>query len=121
MFYFGAVDQQNQNFPQQVFFPLLLTNPRNAGNAEAWDYFSKLQTPYTRTNDATAYTGKWDYQFKGGSRLFARYSGSRNNALNATNVGDGISPSVTNALSNNGTEQDRTNAVNGQMVSILSP
>lgn len=120
-FFYGAVERQDQSFPRRVFFPLLTAASRTAGNAEAWDYLNTLQTNYTQTNDASLYTGRFDYQFKGGHRLFARYNGSRNDAENAASVGNNIDPAVTNALSNNGKEMDRTHTLNGQLVSLLSP
>ncbi len=121
MFFFGAAEQQIIRSPRAVFFPVLRTTARTAQNAEAWDYFKSLEEPFTQTNDATVATGRFDYQFRGGHRFSGRYNHSRNNALNATSVGNQIDPFTTQAQSNNGTEQDRTHTTNGQLISLLRP
>jgi hypothetical protein len=120
-FIFAAAERQDQSFPRFVFFDRLTTTARTARNAEAYDFFKAQERPYTQTNDATTATGRFDYQFSGGHRLFLRYNHSRNDGENATSTGNNITPNVTNALSNNGTEQDRSHTFNAQVVSLLSP
>ena len=68
-----------------------------------------------------AFNTRFDYQFRGGHRLFVRYNHSRNDELNAVTTGTSITPLISRALSNNGTEIDRTHTLNGQLVSLVNP
>ena len=55
----------------------------------------------------------------GGSRLALRYSFSNNEAKNANATGNALSDTTISAVSNNGTEKDRTNTVVGEYTSAL--
>ena len=48
-----------------------------------------------------------------------RYSFSNNKALNANATGNALSDTTISAVSNNGTERDRTNTVVGEFTSAL--
>src|SRR6185503_4513800 len=88
---------------------------------EAFNFFQDLQGPFQVTNDAIALLGRIDYEINQNHRFNVRYSYSRNNAENANATGNALFPNTISALSNNGTEKDRTNTVVGQFASIFSP
>jgi hypothetical protein len=119
LFFFGAYEQQEFENTRAVAFNLTGIN-RTADNAEAFDYYRSLETDFDATNDAIALLGRIDYQVRSGDRLNLRYSFSRNEALNSNAVGNALEATTTSALSNNGTERDRTNTVVGQYTSALS-
>lgn len=121
MFFFGAVERQDFSTPRLVAFPRLVGIARTPENQEAFDFYNSLAVPFTQTNDATSFIVRTDNQFGPNHRLAVRYNFSDNVALNANATGDAISPLTNRALSNNGTEKDRTNTVVGQFTSILSP
>jgi len=121
LFFFGAVERQNTRNPRLVFFPQLRRVTPNPNTAEAYNYFFSQETPFTQTNDGTALTARADHQFARGSRLTLRYNFSDGNALNSTTVGTRIEPTIDRALSNNGTEKDRTHTGSTQFTWILSP
>ena len=54
-----------------------------------------------------------------GNRLAVRYFFSNNKALNSNATGNALSDTTISALSNNGTERDRTNTVVGEFTSPL--
>ena len=54
-----------------------------------------------------------------GNRLAVRYSFSNNTALNANATGNALSDTTISAVSNNGTERDRTNTVVGEFTSAV--
>ena len=60
--------------------------------------------------------GRTDYQLSGG-RFSVRYSFSDNDAKNANATGNALADTTVSALSNNGTERDRTNTFVGQYTS----
>ena len=64
--------------------------------------------------------GRVDYQMSSANRLSIRYSQSGNEALNANATGNALDPNTVSALTNNGTEKDRTNIVVGQYTSTLT-
>lgn len=121
LFFFGALERQNTRNPRLVFFPQLRRVSPNPNTAEAYDYFLSQEAPFTQTNDGTALTARTDHQFPGGSRLTLRYNFSDGNALNATTTGTRIEPTIDRALSNNGTEKDRTHTGSTQFTWILTP
>jgi len=121
LFFFGAVERQQTRNPRLVFFPQLRRVTPNANTAEAYNHYMSLETPFTQTNDGTALTARTDQQFAGGSRLTFRYNFSDANALNATTTGTRIEPTIDRALSNNGTEKDRTHTGSTQFTWVISP
>ncbi len=118
-FWFAAIERQASSSPRQVEFPALLAASRERG-PEAFDYFKGLEEPFQATNDAWAMTPRFDYQFGGGSRLFVRYNFSQAVALNSVSIGDPKQARTTNAVSNDGTEEDSIHFLTGQLTSLLS-
>ncbi len=118
IFFFGAYEQQKVTDPRAVLFTTLTGVTPTADQAEAFNLYKSLEGPFDATNDAKAFLGRVDFQFKSSNRLSLRYSHSTNNALNASSVGNSLAPTITNALSNNGTEQDRTNTFVGQFNAV---
>ena len=90
------------------------TPPRPTASSKA------LEEPFDATNDAEAMLGRVDYQMPAGSRMAVRYSFSNNEAKNANATGNALSDTTISAVSNNGTESDRTNTVVGEYTSALS-
>jgi hypothetical protein len=120
-FWFGAIEQQYTRVPRQVFFSALRTVTPSAATREAYDYFLGEERPFKQTNDATAVTGRTDYQFEAGHRLTARYNFSRNDAENAGSQGGALNPLSRDALSNEALEKDRTHTGTVQHTHLFSP
>ncbi len=121
LFFFGAVERQQTRNPRLVFFPQLRRVTPSPATSEAYTHYLGLETPFTQTNDGTALTARTDQQFPGGSRLTFRYNFSDATALNATTTGTRIEPTIDRALSNNGTEKDRTHTGSTQFTWVLGP
>jgi len=121
LFFFGAIEDQQFSTPRRVFLPRLLGVARTPQNQEAYDFYKSLEVPFTQTNDAITFLVRTDAQFGANHRLAVRYNFSDNNAENANATGEQISPFTNRALSNNGTEKDRTSTVVGQLSSVLTP
>jgi Carboxypeptidase regulatory-like domain len=119
IFFFGAYEQQLFKNTRQVLFDKLGTISAPAGASEAFNYYKSLETPFEATNDAWTGLGRVDFQLRGANRLSFRYSFSKNRALNANATGNALDPNTVSALSNNGTERDRTHVVVGQYTSAL--
>lgn len=120
-FFFGSYEQQRfRNNRVVVFDPLQNFTPTPT-TQEAFDFYKSLQVPFTQTNDAYAGLVRFDYNFSEKERFNVRYSQSYANALNSTSTGSSVynQPAINNALSNNGTERDRTYTVVGQLTSIF--
>jgi hypothetical protein len=118
LFYFVAGEMQRQKNTRNVVFTLTGITP-GPDNAEAYNFFKGLEEPFDTTNDAEAILGRVDYQMEQGNRLAVRYSFSNNNAKNANATGNALSDTTISAVSNNGTERDRTNTVVGEFTSAL--
>src|SRR5262245_25906900 len=118
-FFFGSYEQQESANPRLVLFDRLTTFTPTPATQEAFDFFKSLETPFDQTNDAIAFLGRFDHQFNEANRFNIRYSQSFNEALNANSVGNQLFPSTISALSNNGTEKDRTYTVVGQLSSFF--
>jgi outer membrane receptor for ferrienterochelin and colicin len=118
-FFFGSYEQQRVRNPRQVFFDNIATFTPTPATQQAFDFYKSLQTPFEQTNDAKAGLARFDYQFNEAHRFNVRYSQSNNNALNANATGNQLFPVTVSALSNNGTEQDRTYTVVGQLTDFF--
>jgi hypothetical protein len=118
LFYFVAGEMQRLKNTRNVVFSLTGITP-DATTAEAFNFFKGLEQPFDATNDAEAILGRVDYQMPEGNRLAVRYSFSNNKALNSNATGNALSDTTISALSNNGTERDRTNTVVGEFTSAL--
>ena len=119
LFYFVAGEMQRLKNTRNVVFSLTGITP-DADNAEAYNFFKGQEEPFEATNDAEAILGRVDYQMPEGNRLAVRYSFSNNKALNSNATGNALSDTTISALSNNGTERDRTNTVVSEFTSALS-
>jgi len=121
LFLFGSYQQQRQRLPHQVFFPNIATPfVPTAASQEAYSYYLSLQQPFTQTNDAWLYMIKGDYIINDHHRLSTRYNQSSYNGLNATSVGTALAPTLSSAISNNGTEVDGTRTVVSNLTSFFS-
>jgi hypothetical protein len=122
MFYFGSYEQQRFRNPRVVFFDPLATFTPTAGQQEAFDFYKTLQVPFEQTNDAKAGLVRFDWNISDRNRFNVRYNQSYANALNSTSVGSTVynQPAINNAISNNGTEQDKTYTVVGQFTTTLN-
>ena len=118
LFYFAAFEQQLFENTRNVVFNFAGAT-RTADTAEAYDQYRNLEEPFDTTNDATALLGRVDYQLGTGTRLNVRYNYSRNEAINGSSTGNALSDTITQAVSNNGTEKDNTNTIVGQYTSAL--
>ena len=80
----------------------------------AFTYFKSLEEPFDATNDAITTLGRLDLQLGDADRPSVRYSYSSNKPLNDDVNGNGLEPNTMGALTNNGTERDRTNIFVGE-------
>jgi hypothetical protein len=120
LFFFGAYDQQRQRIPHQVLFDKLVGFNPTAVQSDAYNLYKSLETPYEQTNDAWLFSIKGDYNINQHNRLSVRYNQNNYQGLNATSTGSGIAPTITNALSNNGTELDRAKTVVGTLTTFFT-
>lgn len=119
-FFFAAYEQQRFRNKRQVFFDQLATFTPTAATQEAVDFYIGLQEGFVQTNDAKAFTGRFDYEINTNHRFNVRYGWSDAVALNSTSVGNQLFPTISNALSNNGTESDGSHSIVGQFTSFFS-
>jgi hypothetical protein len=120
LFFFGSYEQQRFRNQREVFFGNIDGFIPTAATQEAFDFYKSLQEPFSATNDGRAFLIRGDYEISTNHRANARYSHSTNEALNSNSVGNALFPTTESALSNNGTEQDSTDMVVGQMTSFFS-
>lgn len=120
LFFFGSYDQQRQRIPHEVFFPNLATYTPTTATQEAFNFYKSLEEPFEQTNDAYLFLIKGDYQITDKHRLSVRYNHSNYEGKNANSVGINVAPTVNSALSNNGTEIDKTRTVVGSLNSYFS-
>ena len=120
VFFFGAYEQQEFENSRLVLFDQLAGFTPVPTSQEAFNYFKSLEEPFEATNDAITTLGRVDWQIGEADRLSVRYSYSSNKALNANATGNALDPNTISALTNNGTEKDRTNIIVGQYTSALS-
>ncbi|MDQ2921011.1 MAG: carboxypeptidase regulatory-like domain-containing protein, partial [Acidobacteriota bacterium] len=122
LFYFGSYEQQRFRAARQIVFllptgfpgTLALTAPQQ----EVLAFYNAEQKGYLQTNDAYAGLGRLDWNMADNHRFNIRFSASRNNALNAASRGEtAVDPTTRQALSTNGTEQDKTKIGVAQLVS----
>jgi hypothetical protein len=121
LFWFGAIERQVAKSPEAVRYTTIDSVAANANNQEAYNYYRSLETGFQKTNNATALTGRADYQMSNGGRITLRYNFSDAAAENAASVGGATETLTTSALSNNGTEKDRTHTGVAQWTQIISP
>ena len=114
VFFFAAYEQQEVTVPRAVLFDQLSGFTPTSETAEAFNFYKPFEVPYEQTNDAKTWLARADAQLSAASRLTIRYSGSNNEARNGVSVGQQLFSTITNALSNNGTEKGHQNTVVGQ-------
>lgn len=120
-FFFTSYEQQHSVQPRRVVFPSLIGFTPTASNAPAYNFYKALEGPFDKTNNAGAGTIKGDYTFNNGSRLTLRYNRSGSEESNAVTVGGAIEAFTTNALNNEGVEQDKVHFGSAQYTAILTP
>jgi hypothetical protein len=121
LFFFGSYEQQKMTIPREVLFSNLLTFTPLAQHQEAFDYFKSLEEGFEQTNDAKVFLVRADYDINNNHRFNVRYSQSDLTQLNAVTTGNSANPIVNRAISNNGTEKDKTYTFVGQFASIFTP
>lgn len=121
LFYFGAVERQDADAPRQVLFNRLTGVTPAPEHAEAFEFYKAQEQSFEATNNATALTSRLDYQSARAGRITLRYNFSDGTGENAVNTGSAISPITNRALSNDGTEQDRSHTGTAQFTRILTP
>ena len=122
LFYFGAYEQQRFRAPRQIVFsfptgfpPSSITLSSAQQSVQA--FYNGEQVGYIQTNDAKAGLARLDWNVNNRHTFNARFSASRNNALNAASRGEtAIDPTTNSALSSNGTERNTTRILVGQLV-----
>jgi hypothetical protein len=119
-FFFASYEQQRLRQDREVFFSALSGFVPTADQVEAFNFYRSLETPYEQTNDAIALLGRFDYEINDNHRFNVRYNFSDNEAENAASNGVPLFPTNNSALSNNGTEKDRTHTVVGQLASFFT-
>lgn len=121
LFFFGSYDQQRQRIPHQVYFQNIHGNfTPTAAQQEAYNFFLTQEQPFEQTNDAYLFLIKGDYQISDKHRLSVRYNHSNYEGINANSVGTNLAPTVNSALSNNGTERDKTRTLVGSLSSYFT-
>src|SRR2546423_1756702 len=109
LFYFVSYEQQRFRANRQVLFGALNSITRAPANQEAFDFFRSIEGPFVQTNDVFAGIARGDWQINNNHRASVRYSHSQNRAFNGNSTGENtLDPTINRALSNNGTERDRT-------------
>ena len=122
LFFFGSYEQQRFNAPRTVLFGNLIGITPTANQTEAFNFYRSQESSYEATNDALAALGRIDWIANDANRFNIRYNHSRNDALNNITTGESeIDPTRTRAISNQGTEADRTNTVVAQLITNFSP
>jgi hypothetical protein len=127
LFLFGAYEQQRFRAPRNIVFgfptgfPPAFLPALSAAQQAVLAFYQAEQVSYIQTNDAYAGLVRADWAINNNNRFNVRFSASRNNALNAASRGEtAIDPTTNSALSSNGTEQNTTRILVGQLVSTLS-
>ena len=119
LFWFFAYEQQRFRAPRQIVFtnfpPSGVT--LNAAQQAVQAFYAGEQVPYSQSNDAYAGLGRIDWNANSNNRVNLRFSMSKNDALNAVSRGEtSLDPTTNQALSTNGTEQNKTKILVGQWV-----
>jgi hypothetical protein len=97
-------------------------SPRPMRRRRPTDYYKSLQVPFDQTNDAIAYLGRFDYNFsEANSPQYPLQSELEQCQSTPTRPGNQLFPNTVSALSNNGTEKDRTSTLVGQLTTFFRP
>lgn len=120
MFFFGSYEQQILDQARAVFMERLVGFTPTANSTEAFNFLKSLETPFTQTNDAIAFLGRFDWQINDANRFNVRYNYSWNEGKNANATGNSLFPTTNRSLSNNGTEGNNSNTVVAQLNSFFT-
>ena len=126
IFYFGSYEQQRFRAPRQILFSTPTGFPPSsitlsAAQQAVLSFYGGEQVGYTQTNDAYAGLGRVDWSINQSNSFNVRFSASKNDAKNAASRGEtAVDPTTNSALSSNGTEQNTTRILVGQLVSTLT-
>ncbi|HYP25277.1 MAG TPA: carboxypeptidase regulatory-like domain-containing protein [Blastocatellia bacterium] len=120
LFFFAAYEQQRVRQNRSVVFDSLSSFVPTATTQEGFDFLKSLEEPFLQTNDSKVLLGRVDYEINNSHRANVRYNFSDLKQLNAVSTGNQLFPTISNSISNNGTEKDRTNTVVGQMASFFT-
>jgi hypothetical protein len=122
-FFFGSIEYQKLNQQRAVLFDLLqnFNTTTNLGTADAFNFYKGLEGPYTQTNDAIAFIGRFDYNINSSNQFNVRFNYSKNTADNAVTAGASLQPTTNSATSNNGTEGNDQKTLVGQLTTTFNP
>ncbi len=125
-FFFVAYEQQKLQQTRAVLFNTLrgtglTTGTIASGINEAFNFALGLEGPYQQTNNAKVFLTRFDFNINQKNQASVRYNYSTNTALNSVTAGTSLSPTTNSAVSNNGTEGDKSNTVVGQLTTFFSP
>jgi hypothetical protein len=121
LFWYAAAERQLSELPRQIFFTPLAGRTATPQTQEAFNFYQSQQGPLSSTNDATATSGRLDYQMNSGSHFTARFNFGDANASNAITTGAPLPVVDNRALNGTGNEKDRTITGVADYTSILSP
>src|ERR1044071_2973193 len=122
IFYFGSYEQQRFRAPRQILFSTPTGFPPSsitlsAAQQAVLSFYNGEQVGYTQTNDAFAGLGRVDWTINQANSFNVRFSARKNAASRGETA---VDPTTNSALSSNGTEQNTTRILVGQLVSTLT-
>jgi hypothetical protein len=119
LFWFAAAERQDASTPRQIVFGPLASITPTANTQEAYNFYRSLEQGFKSTNDATAVTGRTDWQMSDNHRLALRYNFSKGTGVNEASVGGPVDTLTNIALTANGNEEDMTHSGVAQLTSIF--
>ncbi|MFL6207764.1 MAG: carboxypeptidase regulatory-like domain-containing protein [Pyrinomonadaceae bacterium] len=125
-FFFVAYEQQKLLQSRSVLMNTLratgiTTGTIASGISEALNFSLGQEGPYQQTNDAKVFLTRMDFNINQKNQFNIRYNYSTNSALNSVTAGTSLTPTTNSALTNNGTEGDRSHTVVGSLTTFFSP
>ena len=125
-FFFVAYEQQKLEQSRAVLMNTLRgaglsTGTIASGIGEALNFALGLEGPYQQTNDAKVFLTRFDFNINQKNQFNVRYNYSTNTALNSVTNGTSLTPTTNSAVSNNGTEGDKSHTVVAQLTTFFSP
>lgn len=121
LFFFVSGERQHLGQQRAVLFDRLPAANPDPNTAEAFNFYSGLQGPYSQSNEADVFLTRFDWNITDRNQFNVRYNYSINTARNAVTAGTSLQATTTSALSNNGTEGDEQHTVVGQLNSFIGP
>ncbi len=125
-FFFVAYEQQKLQQSRAVLLNTLraagiTTGTIASGIDEALNFSLGQEGPYQQTNNAKVFLTRLDFNINQKNQANVRYNYSTNTALNSVTAGTSLSPTTNSAVTNNGTEGDKSNTFVGQLTTFFSP